>query len=448
MEARPLPGRTTAPLLSRRTALQLSLLGSSAAAANAPRRATGTACIVFFLDGGQSHHDTIDPKPQAPAEVRGEFAAIDTTVPGIQITDQLPLLAQQAEHYSIVRSLFHGNPSHAPAEHQMLTGWMGSRPGTARAVIEKPSLGSVVSKLRGSRRSGMPPYVAVPWSFHHEYGGSPFGQASYLGAGCEPFESGHLPKSATQPFEVPALTLQPQNSRPRLRRRRGLLEQLDRYAQGNRDDMIGRKGSFWNDAHQLLLDDAARQAFDLTQETSALRAQYGPHEWGQAALLSRRLVEAGVTFVMLQCGLKQDWDTHDKNFPRLKDQLLPPLDRAVSTLLTDLRQRGLEQNTLVLVMGEFGRTPKVNAKAGRDHWAEVFSALLAGGGLRHGQVIGASDRHGAYPADRPYHAHDLFATMYHALGIDPHRLFYDRQGRPIPVLAGGQPIPELLTGAG
>lgn len=448
MESEFLPGGMTAPLVSRRTALQLSLLGSAAATANTPGRATDTACIVFFLDGGQSHHDTIDPKPQAPAEVRGEFAAIDTTVPGIQITDQLPLLAKQAQHFSIVRSLFHGNPSHAPAEHQMLTGWMGSRPGTARAVIEKPSLGSVVSKLRGSRRSGIPPYVAVPWSFHHEYGGSPFGQASYLGPRCEPFESGHLPKSATQPFEVPALALQPHNTRPRLRRRRGLLEQLDRYAQGNRDEMIGRKGSFWNDAHQLLLDDEARQAFDLTQETPALRAQYGSHEWGQAALLSRRLVEAGATFVMLQCGLKQDWDTHDKNFPRLKDQLLPPLDRAVSTLLTDLRQRGLQQNTLVLVMGEFGRTPKVNAKAGRDHWAEVFSVLLAGGGLHHGQVIGASDRHGAYPADRPHHAHDLFATMYHALGIDHHTLFYDRQGRPIPILTGGQPIPELLASGG
>ena len=245
MEAQSPPRMTTTPLVSRRTALQLALLGSATAAGNTPaRRPTDTACIVFFLDGGQSHHDTVDPKPQAPAEVRGEFGAIDTTVPGIQISDRLPLLAKQAKHFSIVRSLFHGNPSHAPAEHQMLTGWMGSRPGTARAVIEKPSLGSVVSKLRGSRRSGIPPYVAVPWSFHHEYGGSPFGQASFLGPRCEPFESGHVPKSATHPFEVPALTLQTHNTRPRLKHRRGLLAQLDRYATGNRDELIGRKGSF------------------------------------------------------------------------------------------------------------------------------------------------------------------------------------------------------------
>ena len=434
-------------LISRRTAIQMAFAGGAGAAAAElrPPGASDTACIVFFLDGGQSHHDTIDPKPDAPAEVRGEFGAIETTVPGLRLSDQLPLLAKQAEHFSVIRSLFHGNPSHAPAEHQMLTGWMGSRPGTARAVIEKPSLGSIVSKLRGTRRDGIPAYVAVPWSFHHEYGGSPFGQASYLGAGYEPFESGHLPKSTTASFEAPALTLLADNTPPRLQRRRGLLEQLDRYARGSRAETISRKRAFWNDAHEMLLDDRARQAFDLSREPTGLRERYGSHEWGQAALLSRRLVESGVTFVMMQCGLKQDWDTHDKNFVRLKDQLLPPLDHAVSTLLTDLRDRGLDQNTLVLVIGEFGRTPKINNKAGRDHWADVFSVLLAGGGLRHGQVIGSSDRQGAYPADRPYHAHDLFATMYRVLGIDPQTLLYDPQGRPIPVLDGGQPIKELWS---
>ena len=194
-------------LHSRRAILRASLLGlgsfaSSRRLAAHPSASQGsrsdeTACIVFFLDGGSSHHDTFDPKPDAPSEVRGEFGVIDTTVPGMQISDQLPLLARHAQHYSLLRSLYHGNPSHAPAEHQMLTGWMGSRPGTARAVIEKPSLGSIVSKLRGTGKKGLPAYVAVPWSFHHEYGGSPFGASSYLGPRYEPFESGPLPKSAT-----------------------------------------------------------------------------------------------------------------------------------------------------------------------------------------------------------------------------------------------------------
>ena len=450
-------------LLSRRTMIQLGALGLAAhgtaksvgakpAAKNEHRSRRDTACIMFFLDGGPSHHETFDPKPEAPAEVRGEFGAIETSVPGLRITDQLPLLARQAEHFAVVRSLHHGNNSHAPAEHQMLTGRMGTRGGTRRAVIETPSFGSITSRLRGTRRPGMPAYVGIPWSFHHEYIGSPFGAAAYLGSRHEPFESGHLAASASEPFTVPILELREGLSHPRLRQRQQLLAQLDQFRQQGRSaQSLQQTREFTNQGMDLLLQRHVRDAFDLARESPSLRERYGPHEWGQGALLARRLVEAGVTFTLIQCGLRQDWDTHNTAFPRLK-KLLPPLDRAVATLIADLAERGLLAKTLVMVIGEFGRTPKVGQittgnqtdSSGRDHWAHCFSALVAGGGLKMGQVIGASDTIGGYPISRPSHAQDLFATMYHVLGIYPHTVFIDRQNRPIPVLSHGTPIEGLV----
>ncbi|MBM4068045.1 MAG: DUF1501 domain-containing protein [Planctomycetes bacterium] len=434
---------------TRRTFLRAALagVGGAAIARDGPaallaRRRPDTACIVFFLDGGPSHFETFDPKPNAPADIRGEFASIATSASGVRIGEHLPLLARQAHRYSLIRSLYHGNPSHAEAEHQMLTGWMGSRPGTARAVIEKPSLGSIVSRLRGPRRSGMPGYVAVPWSFHHAYRGSPFGAAAYLGPRHEPFESGHLPSSPAAPFRVTTLQLQEGVSGQRLRSRRELLEHSRASASSS---AIREQRDLTDQGMELLLNDRLRDGFDLSREPRFLRDRYGTHEWGQGALLSRRLVDAGVTFIMLQCGLRQDWDTHRDNFAQMKRDLLPPLDRAVSALIEDLQARGMLEQTLVLVMGEFGRTPLVNRNAGRDHWASVFSVLVAGGGLKGGQVIGSSDRRGAYPREGALHAHDLFATMYHVLGIDPTTMFHDQQGRPIPVLPRGLPITELLA---
>ena len=219
--------------LSRRTMIQLGSLGLGSSAASllaappTPGARPNTSCIMFFLDGGPSHHETFDPKPEAPQAVRGQFDAIDTAVAGLRICDRLPLLAAQARRFSIVRSLHHGNNSHAPSEHQMLTGRMGTRDGTRRAVIETPSIGSIVSRLRGTRRPGMPAYVGIPWSFHHEYIGSPFGAATYLGSRHEPFESGHLPASTTEPFAVPILKLQEGLSAPRLEQRQELLSVLD-----------------------------------------------------------------------------------------------------------------------------------------------------------------------------------------------------------------------------
>ncbi len=442
---------------SRRTFLQattcgigaIEMLGTCAAGLTpgpSEKQSRGTACIVFFCDGGPSHHDTFDPKPNAPTEVRGEFGVIDTAVPGLRVSEHLPLLARQAEHFALLRSLHHGNPSHAPAEHQMLTGRMGSRPGTARAVIEAPSLGSIVSRMRGPRRRGLPAYVAVPWNFHHAYGGSPFGAASYLGPRYEPFESGHLPKNATDDFEVPELKLPGDMPATRLQKRRSLLGRIDRLGDDELSrDPLKRSRVLTDEAMDMLVNKRVREAFDLTREPPSLREQYGPHEWGQSALLGRRLVESGVTFIMLQCGLRQDWDTHDANFVKLKKNLLPPLDRAVATLIGDLVDRGLFDKTLVLVMGEFGRTPIVNKDAGRDHWADVFSVLISGGGLRGGQVVGSSDKTGAYPHHRTLHVQDLLATMYKVVGIDGHTLFHDRQGRGVPILGHGTPIPELLS---
>ena len=430
-------------------AMTLSYLLQEGSAGSSPSARTtaraGTSCIIFFLDSGPSHLDTFDPKPEAPAEVRGEFSAIATTVPGMRISEHLPRLARQAHHYSLVRSLHHGNPSHAPAEHQMMTGWMGSREGTARAVIENPSFGSMVARLCGPRRFGMPAYVAVPWSFHHAYGGSPFGGAAYLGPRHEPLESGPLPPSTTAAFEVSTLQLPEEVTAGRLRGRQELLGQLtSRQNLQASSEEIRRHHLLTEQGLDLLLDARVRQAFQLAREPLTLRDLYGAHEWGQGALLARRLVEAGVTFVLLQCGLRQDWDTHTTNFPKLRNELLPSLDLAVSALLADLADRGLLQNTLVMVLGEFGRTPVVNNQAGRDHWASVFSALIAGGGLQAGRIVGSSDRRGAYPLDRSLHARDLFATMYAVLGIDPTTLLYDRQGRPIPVLGEGSPIAELI----
>jgi hypothetical protein len=433
---------------TRRTFLRAGLGAAALGVAAAPsqpaaaaRRRADTSCIVFFLDGGPSHLETFDPKPHAPTDIRGEFGAIATAVPGTRIGEHLPLLARQARHFSLVRSLYHGNPSHAEAEHQMLTGWMGTRPGTARAVIEKPGLGAVVSRLRGPRRQGMPGYVAVPWSFHHAYGGSPFGAAAYLGPRHEPLESGPLPRSTTAPFELRAAQLGEGLTYGRLRGRRQLLERVACSLPATETNTLGE---FTRQALDLLVNDRLRAGFDLSREPQPLRERYGPHEWGQGALLARRLVEAGVTFVMLQCGLRQDWDTHKDSFRSLKSDLLPRLDRAVSSLLEDLAARGLLDTTLVVVMGEFGRTPLVNRDAGRDHWASVFSVLLAGGGLRGGRVIGSSDSRAAYPRTGALHAHDLFATIYHVLGIDHTTLFHDQQGRPIPVLLQGTPITELL----
>ena len=444
----------------RRSFLQLGALacvgsGSSQTWSGGPGTLTSarrrdTACIVFFLDGGPSHLDTLDPKPAAPREVRGDFGVIDTEIPGVALSEQLPLLSQRAKLYALIRSLYHASPSHAPAEHQMLTGWLGSRPGTARAVIERPSLGSVVSRLRGPRRLATPAYVAIPWSFHHAYGGSPFGAAAYLGAPYEPFESGPLPSSAVGDFRVRSLTLPGDIPTSRLRHRHQLLATLDRPTSQAAPQRLQQLSQT---AFSMLDNPRLREAFDLGREQVALRQKYGAHPWGQGALLARRLVEAGVTFTMMQCGLRQDWDTHQKNFTTLKNKLLPPLDRAVAALLDDLRQRGLLEKTLVMVIGEFGRTPRIGEvtsnnttdDSGRDHWSRCFSALVAGGGIAGGQVVGASDRMGGDPQDRPVHAQDLFATMYHLLGIDYHTLFSDAQERPIPVLADGQPIRELLS---
>ena len=451
------PLQSDLSLLSRRTMIQMGSLGlagaaSSLSAAPSPGPRPDTSCIMFFLDGGPSHHETFDPKPEAAENVRGQFGAIGTSVPGLQICDRLPLLAAQAHNYNVVRSLHHGNNSHAPAEHQMLTGRMGTRGGTRRAVIETPSFGSITSRLCGPRQAGMPAYVGIPWSFHHEYIGSPFGASAYLGSRHEPFESGHLPSSTTQKFTVPILELRDGLSTPRLQRRQGLLSLLDQFrGQDTPAPSIQQTRDFTSQGMDLLLQHQVRDAFDLSREKPAIRDRYGPHEWGQGALLARRLVEAGVTFTLIQCGLRQDWDTHNTAFPRL-EKLLPQIDRAVSVPLGDLADRGMLEKTMVMVIGEFGRTPKVGQittgnqtdQSGRDHWADCFSALITGGGLKTGQVIGKSDSIGGYPVDRPSHAQDLFATMYHVLGVDTHTIFIDRQNRPIPVLNHGSPIDELI----
>ena len=299
----------------------------------------------------------------------------------------------------------------------------------------------------------MPAYVGVPWSFHHEYVGSPFGAAAYLGSQHEPFESGHLPASTTQKFTVPILELRDGLSTPRLQHRQDLLSLLDRFrGQGPAARSIRQTRDFTNQGMDLLLQQQVRDAFDLSREKPGLRERYGSHEWGQGALLARRLVEAGVTFTLIQCGLKQDWDTHNTAFPRL-EKLLPQIDRAVSVLIGDLADRGMLEKTMVMVIGEFGRTPKVGQittgnqtdQSGRDHWAGSSPLLIYGGGLKMGQVIGTSDKNGEQPEDIPVSVPNLYATIMETiLDVGAVRATPGIPGEVSQVIHGANPIRQLM----
>lgn len=410
------------------------------APARAALGAKARAAIVLFLQGGLSHFESFDPKPDAPVDVRGEFGSIATNVPGIRFTEHLPLLAQRLHRFSIVRSAHHPTPDHIQAIHVTLCGC--ELPG---ANIDfknhnvSPAMGAVVAKLRGPGLRGLPGYVAVP---HCDQLGRRlhYGDAGYLGPSFSPIDSGLLPTRADAPYTIPRnLALNPTLTVGRLQERVELMEGFEGGP---------RAGAFLHDGINLLMRGPAARAFDLNREPVEQRRRYGEHGMGQEAILARRLAESGVPFTLVNFALDQvkgqDWDTHEQNFRLMKNVLLPPLDRAVSTLLDDLHERGLLETTLVALLTEFGRTPKVNANAGRDHWPNVFSVLLAGGGIKPGIVVGGSTRAGDTPKDRPVHIYDVLATIYHQLGVPTNELFRDSSGRSIPVLAAGRPIPELL----
>jgi hypothetical protein len=428
--------------LERRTLLKvgtLALGGFSlsdylryAAQAVEPKQLTDTAVIHVFMGGGPSHIDMWDLKPQAPAEIRGEFRPISTRLTGVQISEHLPHLAGALDRVALVRSVAHANAGHLPASHWMMTGY---QPAPATTSNVNPYAGAIVSKLRGPNTAGMPAYVSIPRR-------QLLGASAYLGPAYNPFTTESDPNSPT--YAVQNLNLPKGMSAERLHDRQGLLRELDRVKSDiERSGELAGVDKFSRDALSIITSSRAQQAFDISREPAATRDRYGRTQAGQGCLLARRLVEAGVTFVTVLSG--GEWDTHVNNFETLKNKSLPPIDRALAALVTELHERGLDRRVLVLVSGEFGRTPSINAQAGRDHWPGAFSVLFAGGGLKVGHVIGATDERAAHPTTHPYSPGDVLATVYHFLGIDTSREFQDRSGRPIRILGEGTPIAELLA---
>jgi hypothetical protein len=446
--------RTMVTVFERRMLLKRGLFSAGAisihgvqSAESAPvSAAPAKQVIVIFLQGGLSHMDSWDLKPFAPAEYCGEFQPIATSVSGFSICEHMPELAKRADRYSVLRSVHHGTPSHEAAIHWTLTGYdyPGANTTTKNRNI-KPAMGSIVSRVLGTNRPGLPGYVCVP--DRGQLGDRVrYASASYLGMAHDPFEAGMPPASATEPFPIPPnLRLAQGIDLSRMEDRLGLLRDLDELPR-----LLDVNGSmagldeFNRQALELLAHDSTRRAFDMTQEPVAVRQRYGNTSFAQRLVLARRLAEAGVRFTLVNFSNNQEWDTHTNNFKSLKETRLPELDRAVSALLDDLSDRGLLETTLVALFGEFGRTPKINATAGRDHWSNVFSVMLAGGGLKPGRCIGSSTPNGENPLDRPVHFNEVLATIYRQMGISTDQVFHDSLGRPMPLLDGGHPIPELL----
>ena len=414
---------------------------SSAAALPRPGSAADTHVILFWLSGGPGHMETWDPKPAAVSQFRGPFGATKTRVPGILFGELLPELAKVADKLAILRSVNHGSGDHTKANHWMLTGFEGPAFNVPDFKVQRrPSLGSATAKLRGLHRSGMPPYVAVP----HLRGGTDnfFHYAAYLGAGANPFIVESDPNTPT--FRVKGLSRAPELSFQRLEDRRQILEALDRCRLAPERQRVDRDTHYRQGFHLLNSKKVAR-AFDMCAEPARVRDRFGRHTFGQSALLARRLIEAGVAFVTVNC---VPWDHHGTGGRYRTAEggklLIPPLDRAISALIEDLSERGLYQKTLVVAMGEFGRT-RMNADGGRDHWGHTFSVLMGCGSMKMGQVVGKSTARGEYVADRPISPQDVAATVYHHLGIDsPRVIFADAQGRPVPLIETGAPIRELI----
>jgi hypothetical protein len=407
------------------------LLRRRAEARTAGQPVKDTSVILLWLAGGPSHIDMYDLKPSAPAEFRGEFRAIDTKLPGVQISEHLPLQATIMDKLAIVRSGTHTNAGHGMGSQWMRTGYQPTLEVNDNIY---PSCGSVAAKLRGASLPGIPPYVTLPRA-------QAFAKAAYLGASYNPFSPESDPNSDA--FEVRNLRLPGRVSEDRLHRRHELLASLDEMRRDlDTQGTIAGLDKFYADALEMVTSDQARAAFDIKKEDAALREEYGRNDFGQSCLLARRLAEAGVTFISVQAG--RGWDTHGDNFNELKKNLLPVYDRAFTALVSDIYRRNLEGRVLVMVMGEFGRTPRINPGAGRDHWPGAMSVVYAGGGLRMGQVIGSTDSRAEYPTSRPCTPGCLLATMYHVLGIDIDHTFYDPAQRPLPVLNEGRAIEELI----
>jgi uncharacterized protein (DUF1501 family) len=383
--------------------------------------------ILVWLSGGPPQMDTFDMKPDGPKETRGIFKPIPTNVPGIQLCEHMPKIAQQADKYAIIRSMTSREANHERAINYLLTGYLPLQ------TLEFPSMGSVIAKEKGSK-NGLPAYVTIPNIF-------PSFGAGFLGGTYAPFIAGDPNVSG---YKVRDLTLPTDIDWARVNNRKWLLSQIDQqFRDIDASNEFATVDTFYEKAYDLMRSAVAGKAFDIESESDATRNRYGRTPVGQGCLLARRLVEAGVRFVTVTKGWL-NWDTHGKNFTTLEKLLLPELDLAYSALLEDLHQRGLLESTLVVLMGEFGRTPEVNADAGRDHWSKAFSIVMAGGGVKGGQVLGATDAKAAEVTRDPYQVEDLVATIYDRVGIDFTHEYETPIGRPVKLSNGGQVISKLL----
>ena len=389
--------------------------------------ATAQSLIHIFLPGGCAHQETWDPKPLAPIEYRGPLGTVDTSIPGVKFSQYMQNTAKIANRLTVVRSMTHGEAAHERGTHNMFT---GSRPSPA---IQYPSIGSVISHELGSRNS-LPPYVCVP-GVPNEFAGT-----GYLSSAYGPFSLGGDP--ASKGFSVRDLNMHSGLTPERFDRRRNILSTVDEHFRTlEKSDALSAMDSFYQSAYSLVSSQQAREAFNLAAEPEAIRNEYGNHDAGQRMLMARRLVESGVRLVSLTYG---GWDMHAGIAKGIEGQV-PKFDQAFAALITDLERRGMLDKTLVMVSSEFGRTPKINRDAGRDHWPKVFSVAFAGGGFKKGYIHGASDPTGSEPADDPLTVENMAATVYRCLGINAERRLMAPGSRPIDIVRDGHVVKELLA---
>jgi len=390
-------------------------------------KAHAQSVIHIFLQGGVSAQESWDPKPLSPIEYRGELQAIRTKLPGVQFSELLPKTAQVADQLTVIRSLTHGEAAHERGQHNMMT---GTRPSPA---LEYPSYGSVVSHEFGPRKN-LPPYISIP----HEP--NPYAGSGYLSSAHAPFAVGDDPARAK--FQVRDLNLPGNVTQARYEHRLAALEIAnEQFNERAASDAVSSMNAFYQRAFRLIESPAARGAFDMSKESGEMKDRYGRNQAGQRMLLARRLVEAGARFVTLSYG---GWDHHAKITSQMK-RLMPAFDQGFAALLSDLDERGLLEDTIVMVSSEFGRTPKLNSDAGRDHWSKVFSVVVAGGGFKQGAVIGSSGATANEPEETPISPEDLATTLYHQLGIAAQKELMAPGNRPIEIVQGGRVRKELLA---
>ncbi|WP_417386179.1 DUF1501 domain-containing protein [Gimesia sp.] len=408
------------------------ILRLKAQAAEAGHAKQDTAIIFLELAGGPAQHETYDPKPTAPAEYRGPLTSISTAVPGVQFSEFMKEQARVFDKLAVIRSIHHDSGSHSTSSHLTQTGYyLRDRQNREN---EMPSIGCITSKVRGSNTQGIPAYVSLPRDMR-------YGRAAWLGKGFNPFITAR--DADIKNFEVPNLTLLSGLTSKRLQDRKTLLKNFDATREIIDNNGVGDAiDQFTREAFDMVAGDAARNAFDLSQEDEATRDRYGRTPFGQNILLARRLVEHGVTVASVRV-TGPSWDDHRDLVKRMREKGVP-YDRAFAALVEDLHARGLDKKVMVVAMGEFGRTPKFNKTAGRDHWGRVMSVALAGGGIKTGQVIGSSDDQGGAPVDAPYRPENVLAMLYRHLGIDPSTTFLDHSGRPRYILERRELISELI----